>query len=259
MHPRGGSGDRQRRDQVADAPARHRVGLREGLAVDQPVAQFLNRQRGDEWPVVEDDVVVRLIGEDEQIVPRGDAPEPFQFIAPEDDAGRVARVAEHDHLRAAGRRVDGVEIEMEVGGRGDEDGLRARQLDEVGVERVGRLRQQHALAGVDRREQRGGERGAPAVRDDDLGRFDRVPAHPRRLLGERRAQLRIALPIRVVGVAALDRLDQRPADVVGRREVRVARRERDVAGAGARRGALRLGDDALNGCGRRKHLGCLLP
>jgi len=134
VHSCGSLGDWQGRDQVADPPARHRVGLGKRLAIDQPIAQCCDCQCRDERPVVKDDVIIRFIGKHEQIVSCGNFPKSFQLIALIDDTGRVTRVAEDDHLRADGGSRDGIEVEMKIGGRGDEDRLCADQLQEIGVE-----------------------------------------------------------------------------------------------------------------------------
>ena len=134
VHPRGGGGEIARGDQVADAPARHRVGLREGVAVEQAVAQAGDLQCGDERRAVEDDVVVRLVGEDEEVALLGNFRQFIEFLPPVDDTGRVAGVADDDHLRAVRRRANRIEIEMEIRRGADKDGLRSNHLDQVGIE-----------------------------------------------------------------------------------------------------------------------------
>jgi hypothetical protein len=68
---------------------------------------------------VEQDVVVRLVGQDEQVALDAEAGQLLELVAAEDGAGRVAGIAEDDHPGArAGQRLERVEVEVVVGGAG---------------------------------------------------------------------------------------------------------------------------------------------
>ncbi len=153
---------------------------------------------------VEDQVLVHLVGDDQQIPLDGERGHGRQFVAREDRAGRVVRGVEEDQPGARGDRVAQfvqVQVVRAVAGtQGDGDSGAAREGDGGGVRVVVRLQRDDLVAGLDQGQQRGGDRLGGARRDQDLGvgealaQVDRAGANGQgRHLGEdRRPELREA-------------------------------------------------------------------
>jgi hypothetical protein len=92
------------RDAVADAPARHRVGLRHRVDDDGALAhpfEFGHRDVLISASLARvEDVLVDFIREAERVVFAAERGDEFEFVAREDFAGRVVRVADDDGFGA---------------------------------------------------------------------------------------------------------------------------------------------------------------
>ena len=109
-------------------------------------------ERRDVLAAVVDQVVVRLVGQDPEVALDAPLGERLELGAMQHDAGRVAWVAEDDHLGTrAGRRLQPVDVEVEVGGLLDEGRLGADHRGDIGVQREVRVWDQHLSPGSGRR------------------------------------------------------------------------------------------------------------
>ena len=217
---------------VADAPAGHGVGLRDAVHGQRARLQArLDLRRRRELEVAVDEMLVHIVGQHPHMrVAHQHVGELFQLALRVGRAGRVRRRVKDEPLGA--RRDRALQI-------------RRLQFEPV----VDRGRHNDRRSPVDRHHLR---IAYPIGRgDDDLvalvhgdeegvvedllspGRDDRVrglvveTVLTAKLGRDRLAQRRNAEHGRVLGLAALDRLDRRLLDVVGRVEIRLADRKRD--------------------------------
>ena len=115
------------------------------------------------WPspagVVEDEVLVDLVGHHDHVVLDRQVGDHLQLVAGEHGAGRVVRGVEQDQLRRVGdRRAQLVEVGPEVGRpQGDRAATGAAHVEHRDVGVVVGLQHDHLVARVDEAEQRGGD------------------------------------------------------------------------------------------------------
>ena len=260
-------------DHPAHPPAGHRVGLGDPVDDHAVVGELgaEHRHRAGLHAVV-GEVLVDLVGEHPEVVlldPGADGPD---LVGGVDGAGRVRRGDEQQHLGALGaRRLELLDGDLVVLGLVGEhlDGHAAGQLDGLGVRRPVRRGDDHLVARVEHRGERGVDRLLAAVGDQHLARLDGETAVAQRLLGDRLLQLGEAAGR---GVAVVLRVaagvDGGLDDVVGRREVGLAGAEADhraalglerlglridLQGRGLGDGADPVGDAAGTGRGGGSH------
>jgi len=162
--------------------------------------------------------------------------------------GRVAREIEQQHLRLRPRVADCVrELGEEVDARPDRHvaDVGAGDHEAVGMDRVGRVRHQHDVAVVDRRQREVGEALLGTDGDDRLRvRVDRDVVARLVPVADRAPQARDALRHRVaMRVAPLRGLHQLVDDVLRRGLVRIAHAEIDDVLAPAPGSGLQLAGD----------------
>jgi len=218
-------------------PARHRVGLRDRLHGDDPLALAVARQvRGPRRRVAVDQLAVHLVRENERPVVGRGRDDPLDRLRRRDAAGRVRRRGEHDGRRVGPDGVDdpvGVGLEPALGGQRDLDRFGAgesRPGDGVGP---GRRRDDDLLAGVGGREDREIERLDAAGRDHHLRVGVDGSVRPGDPLGDGRPEFRNAGVVCVVRSPARGGLVCRLDDVGGRLEVRFAQFQVDQVGLAA--------------------------
>ena len=166
-------------------------------------------------------------------------------------AGRVRRRVEDEPfgLRRDGAR-EGLRLQLEaVLDLGlDDHRLGAGQQHDVGIAHPIRRRDDHLVAGVERGQQRVVQHLLAAAADGDLRRLVGQPVLALEFLGDRPLQLGDAVDGGIFRLAALDRLDRRLLDVVGRIEIGFAGAKADHVEAGGFQLARLAGD----GHGRRR-------
>ena len=141
----------------AEAPAGHRVGLREAAEEDRALLHARDRREADVLDAV-DEAVVDLVRDDEEVVALDDVGDRLEAGAVHDGAGGVRRIAEEHRLRLVGDRrfeVAGVELEAVRCGRRHLHELAAGEDDGWHIGDVAR---------VGRRSPRRRGRGSPASR-----------------------------------------------------------------------------------------------
>ena len=217
-----------RRDEVADTPAGHRVGLRAGEDADHGAVGARGRAH---MRAVEDERLVRLVGDEpEQSCCVARLDERGQRLAPLHRSGGVRRGVDDDRPREGRERaLDGGDVEAEA--RVAVEGIPPRgRADERGDRRVPgppRVGHEHLVAGIGEHAQQRVEPAAGARRHDDLVRAAREAVHRPDAIRDRLTQRRKPHGGRVVS-EALRRCPQcRLDDVRRRREVRVAELEPD--------------------------------
>ena len=217
----GGAHELRGRDQVAQAPAGHRVRLREAVEHEGAPGELQDR----EIRAAEVEAVVDLVARDVDTGVLGDLGQRAQVCLAENRAGRVAGRVDHDRL---GPRPDGsanlvgAVSEAVLGTHGNQLGDAAEEGDVVGIRRIAGVGHDDLVARVEQRakEQEHGRRGA--LRDDDRLGIDVDPVVGAVPLGERVSQVRVAERLRVVGAAIGHRGLGRARDDRRRREVGVA-------------------------------------
>ena len=213
-------------ERVADAPARHRVGLREAVEEDRALLHAGQRGEADVLLAAVREVAVDLVGDDDEVVLLGEGGDSEEVLARHDGARRVVRVADEQHLRFR-RHVllelvwRDAELVLNLGRHGD--GLAARE-DRAGlIGDVARLRDEDFVARREDGAHDEVERLADADRHEDV-RVSIVGAVVLLLvvLGNLLAQFGQAAVSRVRGVALLEAVDAALADGPRRDEVRLA-------------------------------------
>ncbi len=215
--------ERVRPDDIADAPARHRIALREREDADHTIGvrQHGRRRVGP----LEDEFVVCLIGDDPEVVTFGDVEHCGQMIRRFYCPGRVARGVHDDRLRARRYRrlhADRVDSPICVRSRwvshrpGVDD---VRHGSVVGPARVG---DQDLVAGIGQQQQGRVEPATRTGRDTHLvgGGADAVPLPD--LVDDGLPELRYALTWGVAGGAVVRGGGRGIDDVSGSDEVRIA-------------------------------------
>jgi hypothetical protein len=234
-------------DQPADPPARHGVGLRDAVEHDGAVGYLRHddRQRRGLGAVIAQ-VFVDLVGDHPDVVFGRPPADRVDLRAGVDGARRVGGRVEQQRLRLGrSRRLELLDTDQVAGGlvRGDLHRNAARQGDRLRVGRRVRRGQQHLVARIAQRRERVVDGLLAAVGDDDLRRVDVVAGVARGLLDQRLAQFRQSRRRRVTVIRAFGaRARRRVDDVIGCREVRLARAEADYRPS-VRLQRLRLGVD----------------
>ena len=159
-------------ERVADAPARHRVGLGEAVEEDRALLHAGQGREADVLLAAVRQVAVDLIGDDDEVVLLGKGRDGQEVLARHDGARRVVRVADEQRLRL-GRHVllelirRDAELVLNLGRYGD--GLAARE-DRAGlVGDVARLRDEDFVAGGEDGAHDEVERLTDADRHEDVG------------------------------------------------------------------------------------------
>ncbi|MCJ1260079.1 hypothetical protein MMC24_007919 [Lignoscripta atroalba] len=210
------------RDQPAQPPPRHGVGLRDARDADDAPVRIL-RAGGDVRPV-EDKVLVNLVADDPEVVLVREAHHGRHGRLVPHGPGRVRRVAQQEHLGPRGqepghlRQVGAVA----VSGRepvGNSSGAGERR--HAAVVRPSRVGHEHLVASVEQRERRSGDGVDRPVRHQDLVRGDVRRPLPCVPLGDRGPERRQAERRRVPGSACQRSGQRRLDDVVGRAEARL--------------------------------------
>ena len=208
---------RSRPREVADAPARHRVLLREGVDGDGPVLEPGERRRADVPDVAVRQGRVRLVGDQQQVVADAELGDGVQEIPRVDGARRVRRAVDEDRARPRGdrgRHVLDVREVAALGIRGHEDRPSPRQRDRRVEVRVARVGHENLVARVDPDHERERQRLHGAHGHEHLrARVDPVPVDPLELLRDRLPELQVARVRRVLGEAVAERLAARLDDV----------------------------------------------
>ena len=164
-HPLGGCGD------VAEAPAGDGEGLRESRHDDGALAHAFERGGADVPVAVVEEVLVNLIGEEEEVVLAAGGGDCFDLRQGEDLAAGVGGGVEQDGAGARGdgglERV-GVEVPVRLGQR-HQDGLDAHGFEGGGVVAVKRLEQEHFVAGIEQGHAGGVESAGGSAGHQDFG------------------------------------------------------------------------------------------
>ena len=211
---------------VADAPARHRVGL--GHAVDDDGALLkLGAERcdGHMLRAVVDQVLVNLVRDDGQVMADGDVSDGLQLLTGVDEAVGVVGGVEHDGARAVGDGgldLLGRELEAVFLLRLHGHGHAARHDDQLGVADPVGAGDDHLVALVQQRLERVEQRMLRAVGHHDLLRLIGQPVVAQQLVAHGLSQLHHARCGRIARHAAVQCVLGGAADVLGRVKVRLA-------------------------------------
>ena len=215
-----------RRNDVAQAPAGHGVGLGQGAAGQRALLHARQAREVDVLVGRVDDVLVDLVRDDPQVVLLGHLGDRLELGAAEDVAAGVGRVAQ-DECLGAGDGARSLELGLVKGERGSVElhvgGLGAAQ-DRVGpVVLVERAENDDAVARVRDGHDRAHHGLGGATRDHDLGLRVNVETHARALLGGKRgAKVGGAPGDGVLVWAGVGHLGEAVGDLRGRVEVREA-------------------------------------
>ncbi len=201
----------------ADLPTGEREGLAPGADRDRAVAHARQCRERDVFAVV-DEMLVDLVGDDDEIVFLRDLGDERQLLAAEDLARRVVGRVEQQQLGA--RRDRGAQLRRveRVVGRAQRDDapLCARHRDARRVRVVVRLEGDDLVARTAQRDQRSRDRLGRARGDEDLGIGVVVePVEAPLVRADRVAQLGHADARRILVVARFDRVDRGLLDDFG--------------------------------------------
>ena len=157
-------------DEVADAPAGDGEGLGEAGDEDGALAHAGKLGWADVLCVAVDEVLVDLVGKDEEVVLDGDCGEGFELGAGEDLAGGIRGSVDEDGAGVRGDGgMDGVEVERPVrSGERDEDRLDAHGAQSSGVVAVSGLEEEDFVAGVEQGHGGGVVGAGDSAGDEDL-------------------------------------------------------------------------------------------
>ncbi len=147
--------------------------------------------------VVEDEVLVDLVGHHEQVSLAGEPGDRGELLVGEDGAGGVVRTVDQQQLGARGDGgSQGVDVEPEVGrAQRDRHPHAAGHGDGGGVGVVVRLQRYHLVAGVDQRQHRRGDGLGRAGGNENFAVGVELDAVEALLVsGDRRTQLRNPRP-----------------------------------------------------------------
>ena len=256
-------GDGLGRAEVTETPTSHGVGFAESVDRDGEVVGFFGeRGHADVRGIIIDELLVDLVGKDENVLGECDFDQRLEFFAGVDRSGRVARAIDDDHLGARGHRVLEFLGGHFVGIRRlglDDDRLGADEADHVGIAQPVRRGDDDFVAGFAAGEDRVVAGLLGAVADDDLARLVVDVVVGGVFLADRGAQLGQSGARRVFGETFLQRLDRRLFDVLRRIEVGLAGAESaDIDALGAHGLGFAVDGEGergseLNGVGREVH------
>ena len=166
-----GVDESRRADQVADAEAGHRVRLRESRKDDGALPVGAPGQEGEERILAEHDILVDLVGKDDQIEVFGGPGQLPHALRPDARTGRVGRVDEDEDFCAPGMYAEVVRTEVEgaVTTGGDRHDIAAGHSDRLIVGAVAGVLAGHPVTRVDQRQHGQEESLLGAVGDGDLG------------------------------------------------------------------------------------------
>src|SRR5258706_503342 len=210
------------RTDVADAPARHRVGLRKPVHQHGALAHAWDLNHAGVHAAV-DETAVNFVGEHEQIVALCDLSDLRELGALDYGAGRIVRVAQQDELAARHYRVLDLagahgEAVLDMRARG---GNRSAGEDHVRlVGDIARIRDDDLVVWIEQRAHGGVDAFANADRDHDLRRRvvgDTVATRDE--VGDGLTQLERAVIGGIVRLAQLDGGNASLANVLGSDEI----------------------------------------
>ena len=242
-------------DREADAPAGHGIGLRHRGKFDRHVDRPRHLQHRRRRLTLEIDLRIGEVGQHEDLVLLGEGHEVPIEIERRHHGGRVRRIADHHGDRLGDRMHDGAferneEVRRRLG-RHRPDHAPGHQEPE-GMDRIGRVRDQHDVARPRDGLRHVGEAFLGAQRGHHLGvgvEFD--AESPPIITRLRAAQPGDALRGRVaIGPGFADRLDQLVHHMLGRGQIRIAHAEIDDIGTGVARCGLQA-IDLLEHVGRQ--------
>src|SRR6266851_7514193 len=220
-----------RSHRVAEAPAGHRVGLRQTVHEHGAFAHARARERRDVVEAVHE-LAVDLVGDDEQVMLLRELADEVDVFLRQHAAGRVLRSVDDDHsCPRRDERRELVEVHAKRALFAQPHRLR-HSSDEVHLRRVRGIAgvgQDHLVSRLDGREQGEEEDVLRAGHQDDVVGVNLGLEHPGDEAGDRFARLVDPARGRVVRVAVLHGADSRLDDVVRRREVWFADLEMDDA------------------------------
>ncbi len=219
---------RRRPGAVADAPARHRVGLGNAVHRQRAVLEVgRHLGHGGELDVAIDQVLVDVVGQHPDV---GMAPQHLgQCLELGTRVGRPARVVrrvQHQPARLAGDgalQVGRLQLEARCRRAVDEDRNAAGQQGDVGVGHPVGRRHDHLVTRRDRAHERVEDHLLGAGAHDDLVRCVGQAVLVQELAGNGFLQHRRAAHVRVAGLAVGHGSDCRFLDVLGCLEVGLAR------------------------------------
>src|SRR5579884_584814 len=84
---------------VANAPARHGIGLREAIEQDGPLLHTWDTGNADMFRVI-DEATIYFVNSNDQVMLYGESSNSLQLVARDDRSGGIVWVAEEDHLCA---------------------------------------------------------------------------------------------------------------------------------------------------------------
>ena len=213
-------------ERIADAPARHRVGLREAVEENRALLHAGQGGEADVLLAAVRQVAVDLVGDDDEVVLLGKGRDGQEILARHDGACRVVRIADEQRLRPGGHvlfelvRRD-AELVLNLGRHGD--GLAARENRAGLVGDVARLRDQDLVARREDGAHDEVERLADTDCHEDVGvGIIRAAVLVGVVAGNLLAQLGQAAVCRIRGVSLLEAVDAALADGPGRDEVWLA-------------------------------------
>ena len=232
----------------AQPPARHVVRLRGREDLDADVLGARHLQERGRPVAVEREVGVREVVHDHQPVLARELHHLDEEVALDAHGGRVVREREDEQLGLRPgelRRLLQPPEEVSIGGQRNRSQVAVRDDDRVRVDRIGRVRDEGAVAGLQHRQRQVRHAFLGADGGDDLGvrvQLDvvavAVPLRHRHPQPRDAAGGRVAVVLRILGG-----LDELVDDVLGRRHVRIAHAEVDHVLAARPRLRLEVVDD----------------
>ncbi len=210
-----------RRDEVAETPTRHRVGLREPVQHERPVGVLEDAVGA----LHEVQTVVDLVAHDPDTCLLGDGRELAEVLLAEHRAHRIRRRVDDDAARArrdGGPHLVRPETERVLGTHRHRHGHSAEECDVVGIRRIAGVRDDDLVARIEQGAEEQQHRRRRALAHDDVLGVDVDAVRGIEVERYGLAQARQAERLRVAGVAVLHRLLGGVLDDVGGGQVRIA-------------------------------------
>ncbi|MCY1514382.1 hypothetical protein D9M68_489190 [compost metagenome] len=217
---------------ITDAPAGHGIGLGDTVDRERPVLEpRLKLGRGDEAEAVIDDVLIHVVDQQPHMRMLQEHVEQRTIVGSAVGGARRVRRRVEQHPTRLRRNCSfelvGSQAETGGGVAGDQNRLAFADLDDIRIGGPVGRRDDHFVAGIDRRHH-GVEQDLLGARcHRDLVLLVGKAVFTLELFADCLLQVRRAVERGVLGVAALDRLAGGILDVVGRVEVGLARTEDD--------------------------------